>query len=106
MNQITVQDFKEKIENGEPFRLVDVRDAHELYISNLDIDSLHIPLDDLPAKMDELDKSTPIIVMCRSGNSSSKACELLQSNGYEYVYNLKGGINEWAQKIDPSLPVY
>lgn len=106
MNQITVLDFKVKIENGDPFTLLDVRDAHELYISNLDIVSLHIPLDDLSSRMDELDKSTPIIVMCRSGNSSSKACELLQNNGYKDVFNLEGGINEWAQKIDSSLPVY
>lgn len=106
MNEISVLDFKEKVEKSDPYTLLDVRDTHELYISNLDIESIHIPLDDLSSRIDELDKSTPIVVMCRSGNRSSKACELLQNNGYEDVFNLKGGINEWAQKIDSSLPVY
>jgi len=44
--------------------------------------------------------------MCRSGNRSGSACELLEKEGFTNVANLKGGINEWARKIDPSLPIY
>lgn len=106
MNEIDVLELKKKIENNDSFTLLDVRDAHELYISNLDIESTHIPFDDLSSRISELDDSTPIIVMCRSGNSSSKAYELLQESGFKNIFNLKGGINEWARNIDTTLPVY
>jgi rhodanese-related sulfurtransferase len=106
MNELSVLELKEKIESGRDFTLLDVREPHELYISNLKIESIHIPLDDLSSRMDELDGSKEIIVMCRSGNSATTACKLLTEKGFKNVFNLKGGINEWAQKIDPSLPVY
>jgi rhodanese-related sulfurtransferase len=56
--------------------------------------------------MQELDQSAEIIVICRSGSRSGKACEMLEENGFSNVANLKGGMNEWALKIDPSLPQY
>lgn len=106
MNELSVLELKEKIESGKDFILLDVRESHELYISNLEIESIHIPFDELSSRVDELDGSKEIIVMCRSGNSATTACKLLTEKGFKNVFNLKGGINEWAKKIDPSLPVY
>lgn len=104
MKEITVQELKLKKDNNEDFTLLDVREPHEYHISN--IGGNLIPLDQLPEKIDELDKNEEIVIMCRSGGRSAKACELLSKKGFTNVTNLKGGVNEWAKKIDSSLPVY
>tara|TARA_R100001143_G_scaffold61071_1_gene61167 strand:- start:12255 stop:12575 length:321 start_codon:yes stop_codon:yes gene_type:complete len=106
MKEITVEKLKEKIDQNEPFLLLDVREPFEAHISNIDTNSCLIPLDDLSDRINELDKEQEIIVLCRSGSRSSKACEMLEENGFSNVANLKGGINDWAAKIDLSLPQY
>jgi len=106
MNEITVQELKDKLDKEEHFFLLDVREQFEYHISN--IDGELIPLDQLPEKIEELEdkKDEEVIVMCRSGNRSAKACKFLSEKGFSEVKNLKGGINAWAREIDPSLPVY
>ena len=106
MKEITVEELKKKIDQKESFLLLDVREPFEAHISNIDTDSTLIPLADLTGRIQELDETQEIIVLCRSGNRSGKACEMLEENGFANVANLKGGINEWAVKIDPSLPQY
>ncbi len=106
MNEITVQELKEKMDNGDSFFLLDVREPFEYNISNINGELL--PIDQLPDRIEELEdkKNIEIVVMCRSGNRSAKACELLSGHGFSDVKNLKGGINAWAKEIDNSLPVY
>ena len=105
MKEITVQELKEKKENGDDFLLVDVREDSEYLVSNLD--GQHIPLGQLPSRMDEIeaDKDTEIVMMCRSGGRSGKAVEIMESNGFTNVHNLQGGITAWSNEIDPSMPV-
>lgn len=104
MKETSVQQLKEKKDQNEAFTLLDVRDPHELHISSLG--GQLIPLEDLSERLDELNPDDEIVVMCRSGARSAKACEILEENGFSNVSNLKGGINAWAKEIDPSLPVY
>ncbi len=85
--------------------LLDVREPHELEISALS-GALNIPLGMLAARLTELDSAKDMVVFCKSGTRSARALELLASAGFRKVKNLKGGINAWAQEIDPSLPVY
>ncbi|TVR18796.1 MAG: rhodanese-like domain-containing protein [Balneolaceae bacterium] len=106
MKEITVEELKQKIDNEDSFTLLDVRDAHELFISDIDSEKINIPYDDLKSRLGELSKESEIIAMCRSGNSSADACNLLVDNGFTRVASLKGGINEWASRIDPSLSIY
>jgi rhodanese-related sulfurtransferase len=105
MKETTVEELKQKQDANREFTLLDVREPHEVHISKIDNSTL-IPLDELPGRLDELDKNKEIVVMCRSGARSAKACGLLQNKGFANVSNLKGGVNEWAKKIDNSLPVY
>lgn len=105
MKEITVQDLKQKIDSGDDFVLLDVRDLFETHISKIEPYVL-IPVDQLPARLDELDKESETVVLCRSGARSARACELMVKDGFKNVANLKGGINEWAKEIDTSLPVY
>lgn len=109
MEEITVQEFKQKIDNSEDVFLLDVREPFEQYQSKLDYEhSALIPVGQLADRLNELEahKNKEIVCMCRSGSRSANACELLEKKGFKNVKNLKGGINEWAKKIDSSLPVY
>lgn len=104
MKEITVQELQQKQESNEKFILLDVREAFEYYICH--INGLLIPLDQLSDRLNELNIDEEIVVMCRSGSRSKRACQLLEENGFKKVMNLKGGVNSWAKEIDESLPLY
>jgi rhodanese-related sulfurtransferase len=110
MQEITVQEFKKKIDsNDDNVFLLDVREPFEQYQSNIKYEnSKLIPVGELGSRLDELEshKDQEIVCMCRSGNRSANACQLLKNHGFSNVKNLKDGINEWAREIDNSLPVY
>ncbi|HLR31645.1 MAG TPA: rhodanese-like domain-containing protein [Fodinibius sp.] len=109
MEEITAEALKKKIDNQENVFLLDVREPFEQYQSKISYDrSALIPLGELSDRLDELadKKDQEVVCMCRSGSRSAEACRLLEKKGFSNVKNLKGGINQWAKKIDPSLPVY
>ncbi len=95
----------ERLNQGEEIHLLDVREPHELEISKLEGADL-IPLGQLAARLSELDSADEMVVFCKGGTRSARALELLTSAGFRKVKNLKGGINAWAQEVDPSLPIY
>ncbi len=97
--------LSEKLQQGEDIHLLDVREPHELEISHLEGADL-IPLGQLAARLSELDSADDMVVFCKGGTRSARALELLASAGFRKVKNLKGGINAWAQEVDPSLPIY
>jgi adenylyltransferase/sulfurtransferase len=97
--------LSEKLQQGEDIHLLDVREPHELEISRLEGADL-IPLGQLAARLSELDSADDMVVFCKGGTRSARALELLASAGFRKVKNLKGGINAWAQEVDPSLPIY
>ena len=102
---ITVEDLKARRDRGESLALVDVREPHEWEISDLP-GSVKIPLGTLPQKLAELPKDAEIVVYCRTGGRSDQAVQFLRQKGYSKAVNLTGGINRWAEVIDPSLPRY
>jgi len=110
MEEITVQQFKNKIDNSDGnLFLLDVRQPFEQYQSKIDFEySKLIPVGELQSRVDELKEhqEKEIVCLCRSGGRSAQACMILEREGFPKVKNLKGGINEWAREIDTSLPVY
>jgi adenylyltransferase/sulfurtransferase len=104
--QITVHDLKRKQDAQETFFLLDVREPHEYPIANLGAPL--IPVGSLDSRIAEIPvaKDSEIVVHCRSGARSQKAAVILKKHGFTNVQNLAGGILEWADKIDPSLPKY
>jgi molybdopterin/thiamine biosynthesis adenylyltransferase/rhodanese-related sulfurtransferase len=102
---ITVSELAARMQLGNHLRLLDVREPHELQISQFKGATL-IPLGQLAARLSELDSAEEMVVFCKSGTRSARALELLLSAGFRKVKNLQGGINAWAQEIDPSLPIY
>lgn len=103
---ITPQDLKAKLDANEPLLLLDVREPEELEISEFPFPYKNIPLDDLPERLNELDLTAPIVIFCRNDQRSRLAAQMLQRFGFTRVKVLKGGINAWAQEIDPSVPQY
>lgn len=103
-SEISVQELAEEMKGEKPPRLVDVREPHELEISALP-NIVHIPLGEIPERMNELDKSGDYVIICRSGGRSGQACAYLAQAGFK-VRNMSGGMNRWAAEVDQSLPQY
>lgn len=104
MNEISVQELKEKIDKGEDFQLIDVREDFEYETSNLGGEL--IPLGGILIETDKIAKDKDVVIMCRSGKRSAMAIMQLEQQGFTNLYNLYGGILAWAEDIDPSLDVY
>ena len=102
--EISVQDLKQKLDNGESVNVLDVREPHEYEVAN--IGARLIPLGELPQRLVELDQDENFAVHCKTGGRSARAVKLLQDAGFQNVYNVKGGINAWSEEIDPSIPKY
>jgi molybdopterin/thiamine biosynthesis adenylyltransferase/rhodanese-related sulfurtransferase len=95
----------EMLDRGQKIRLIDVREPHELEISNIAGAEL-IPFGSLASEMHKLDSADEIVLICRSGSRSAQALELLAGAGFRKLKNMRGGINAWADQVDPSLPRY
>jgi rhodanese-related sulfurtransferase len=102
--EITPAEFLARKERGENLTLLDVREAWELGIVSVP-GILHIPMNEVPDRLGELDQSVETVVLCRSGRRSLEIARLLQQQGFRAV-NLAGGILAWAKDVDPSLPTY
>jgi adenylyltransferase/sulfurtransferase len=102
---IDALELKQKIDRGDKFVLLDVREPHEYQIARVP-GSILIPLGDLPKRLNELDKDADIVAQCKSGGRSQKAVDLLKQNGFQHVRNMTGGITAWSDKVDPSVPKY
>ena len=102
--EITVQELKERLDNGEALSVLDVREPHEYEVSN--IGARLIPLNELPERLVELDKDAPLAVHCKTGGRSARAVRLLQEAGFQSAFNVEGGITAWSEEIDPSVPKY
>ncbi|MCX6141925.1 MAG: rhodanese-like domain-containing protein [Ignavibacteriales bacterium] len=102
--ELSVSQLKARLEKGESVFLLDVREPFEYEIANLK--GQLIPLGELSARLDELDKEQEIVVYCHHGNRSRYATEFLQRQGFRSVKNLVGGIDAWVTEIDPKMPRY
>ena len=97
MKEKNVKELTSMLDNNIDFILLDVRTDHEVLISKK---SYHIPMNDIPSKIDDLDKNKEIIVYCKSGKRSARVCEFLENNKFLNDYNLKGGILAWENEIN------
>ena len=90
---------------GAGCRLLDVREAWELEICRFE-DAFHIPLAELPDRLDEVPDGAPVVVICHHGVRSARATRFLRARGVPGAVNLDGGIDAWARTIDPTMAVY
>lgn len=90
MKEITVQEVQESIKNGEKLNLIDVREVAEVQEDHIP-GIINIPLGLLEFRLQELNKNTPYIIICRSGGRSGQATEFLTYHGYDAT-NMVGGM--------------
>lgn len=103
--EIDPVEVKAKLDRGEHFVLIDVREPHEYQICRIPGARL-IPLGEVPKRVHELDSSDEIVAHCKSGVRSGKAVDFLRQAGFRKVKNMKGGILAWSDKVDRSVPKY
>src|SRR6202521_1284008 len=101
---VQVEELKRRLDAGDDIFVLDVREPHEYQICN--INGHLIPLNDLPGRVHELDSSREIVAHCKMGGRSAKAVDFLRQAGFTKVHNLAGGINAWAERVDPKMPKY
>ena len=102
---ITPEELSRKVSAGEPVVLVDVREQQEWEICRITGAKL-IPMNDVPARVSELNTADEIVLYCKAGQRSAYVMNFLKDIGFRKVRNLKGGINAWAEKVDSSMPRY
>jgi adenylyltransferase/sulfurtransferase len=106
--ETTVTELKTRLDRGDRLFILDVREPNEFQICRIPGSTL-IPLGELPRRLAELpqgDGAPDIVVHCKMGGRSAKAVRTLTEKGFTRVQNLKGGILEWIDRIDPTQPKY
>ncbi|MCE7736548.1 MAG: molybdopterin-synthase adenylyltransferase MoeB [Candidatus Heimdallarchaeota archaeon] len=104
-NIMTIKEFVNLRDSDQTYKLVDVREPHELEISKIE-GSILIPKDLVETMIDDLDRDELIVLHCKTGVRSGNVLLKMKKLGFTNVKNLMGGINAYAQLVDPSLPLY
>jgi glyoxylase-like metal-dependent hydrolase (beta-lactamase superfamily II)/rhodanese-related sulfurtransferase len=102
--QIDPRELKARMDAGEKLALLDVREPHERKTAN--IGGKHIPLGEVPDRLEELERDEEIVVYCHHGGRSMRAVEFLYESGFTNVKNLTGGIDAWSVNVDRSVARY
>jgi rhodanese domain protein len=103
--QLSPTELQRWRQNGKAFLLLDVRTDEETAVCALP-DSVHIPMNLIPLRSNELPDSLPIVVYCHHGIRSLHTAMYLADAGFETLYNLQGGIDAWAAQIDENMARY
>ena len=105
VKEMSVGELKALRDAGTGPFVLDVREAWELDVARIP-DVLHIPMNEIPARLIELDPGRQTVVMCRSGGRSMQVAQFLARNGFQSVANLTGGILAWSRDVDPAVKPY
>lgn len=107
MRQMTATELQQFLATGARPVMIDVREQEELEFGMID-GALHVPMHDIPARLQELDshRDETVVLICRSGKRSAQVGNFLEQNGFSDVINLEGGMNSWATDVDPRMTVY
>ena len=103
--QLSPAELQRWRQDGKAFLLLDVHTDEETAVCTLP-DSVHIPMNLIPLRSNELPDSLPIVVYCHHGIRSLHTAIYLADAGFETLYNLQGGIDAWAAQIDENMARY
>lgn len=104
--EVTCTELKQRRDADEPLLLLDCREPHEHQIARLS-GALLVPMGTVPSRLEELAaEPRPIVVYCHHGMRSLQVAQWLRQQGVEGVQSLAGGIDAWAEQIDPTTPRY
>lgn len=102
---LTTDEVKRKLERGEQFRLIDVREPDEHRIAQIEGAEL-LPLSRAQEWLATLSPDEELVFFCHSGFRSQQVASYLARQGFGRVANMLGGIDEWSLRIDPRVPRY
>ncbi len=105
IEDITPSEFVRRLDCGERWALLDVREAWEIDIARID-QMIDIPMAEIPARIAEPDASQAVAVLCHSGGRSAQLANYLAQSGFDRVANIVGDIDTWSLDIDDSIPRY
>ena len=104
--EISPEDLHRRLQAGDDIQLIDVREEMEFAYCHLP-GSLLLPLDELPRRAAEIRTEGPVVVICHHGVRSAHALGYLRQRlGRINVINLRGGVDAWAERVDPAFPTY
>lgn len=104
--EITAEELKGKLDAGEEFMLLDVREPWEFETARIDGAKL-MPMGDVPSRAhQELDPEDHIVVVCHHGVRSMNVTAWLRQQGFDKTQSLRGGIDGWSRRVDQKVPVY
>ncbi len=105
MKKITVEELEQWRKSGKEFVLLDVRGPQELAVASLP-EAVNLPIYHLAARLGELDREAEIVLLCHMGGRAEVAARFLMRNGFTNVYPVEGGIDAYAERIDPTIARY
>ena len=105
LREISVEELKARRDRGENPLVLDVREAWELQLASLP-GVVHVPMNEVPARIAEFSREAETIVMCHAGGRSMRVAQFLASQGFGNVANLSGGISAWSELVDATVPQY
>ncbi|CAC9441479.1 hypothetical protein BSPLISOX_3234 [uncultured Gammaproteobacteria bacterium] len=104
MKDFSVIEFATYLKNNQPL-LLDVREQWEWDKCHFENSKL-LPMGQIMSNIDSLDKTQETVIICHHGIRSMQVARYFDAIGFEKIINLRGGIDAWAKKIDPSMPLY
>jgi rhodanese-related sulfurtransferase len=104
-NDIKPAVLKQRLDAHEPIVLLDIRDGWEIALAHID-NATHIPMEELEHRTEELDPKDEIVVICHHGVRSAAVADYLGQLGFSKVWNLSGGIDQWARSVDRGMQRY
>ena len=105
LREISVEELKARRDRGENPLVLDVREAWELQLASLP-NVVHVPMNEVPARIAEFSREAETIVMCHAGGRSMRVAQFLVNQGFTNVVNLAGGIAAWSESVDATVPQY
>jgi rhodanese-related sulfurtransferase len=106
MTEITPPELKRRLDRSDRPLLLDVRQEWETRLCRLD-NAVHIPIEEIEVRTDELDPQDEIVVYCHQGVRSAAVAQYLrEQRGFKNVKNLAGGLDLWARTVDPAMRRY
>jgi len=105
MDEITPQELKARLAGSDRPLLLDVRQDWETRLCRLD-NAVHIPIEEIELRVDELNAADEIVVYCHQGVRSAAVADYLRQRGFKNVKNLLGGLDYWARTVDPAMRRY
>jgi rhodanese-related sulfurtransferase len=103
--EIQPEQVKRMQDAAEDFTFLDCREPWEYQTAHI-TNTTHIPMQDIPGRIQELDPDDHIVVICHHGMRSMNVTAWLRQQGYEKTQSVAGGIDRWSRQVDPTVPIY